>query len=139
MPKETKSPRIPPPKTYLASPLYHAPMWRDWKTANIGINIVSTWHDSLTIETDDKDRPSAVTGWRKNFVNLVRCKYLLAFAHTGDQPNGTLVEIGVGISKFKSIHLVGGFPWGSWKYSPYIHEHDSLHTALLAIKKDHYS
>lgn len=132
MSEQTKGPRV-----YLASKLIHAPMWRDWRQSNsYGLRIVSTWHDNLNIDADDRDFDACRAGWTKNFADIDRADALIAFADRSEPINGTLVEIGAAISNRINVYLVGSFPWGTWQYSTNVYKCPSLADAAYAIKED---
>lgn len=117
---------------YVASKLYHAPMWRtlreSWKES--GFNIVSRWIDEPAIvagnfndEGIDASVFSAV--WRRNMTDLARADAVVCYAHEGDQLRGALVEIGAGLMFDLPIVLSG---WrsdvkgvhGSWQFHPLV-------------------
>jgi hypothetical protein len=57
------------------------------------------------------------------------------FGHKEDALQGTLIEIGMALAMDLPIHLVGTFPWGTWKFNESVHIHETLHDALVAILK----
>lgn len=126
---------MPRPKVYLASKLYHAPMWRDWKENLDAIQIVSTWHDDVNIEKNTPQQCAA--GWRKNEDQILRAEYLLVYAHANDKLNGALVEIGMAFGAYTRIVLSGAFPWGTWRHAKGVVICDTPHDALLHITKGH--
>lgn len=125
------------PKVYCASKLYHAPMWRDWRTGTKQIELCSTWHDNLRVEQDDSDPQACRIGWERNVDDIVRADALLCYAHTGEKLNGGLVEIGMAIALYTPVYLVGGHTWGTWRYMQDVSLHESLAHAVAAIVKEY--
>jgi hypothetical protein len=125
------------PTVYLASPIKRHAMWREWKRelSPSTFNIVSTWHDYENIEELELDATQCTVGWEKNRLQILEADHLLVFANDGDFLNGTLVEIGMalGDNEGTHIHLVGTYPWGSWRFFNQIRTYDTLHDALLEI------
>jgi len=113
-------------------------MWREWvKELKPNVTIVSTWHQSESIEGDDKNSAIASASWRSNYLQITdgNVDYFLAYADADDPIQGTLVEIGMALAAGLSVYLVGTYPWGSWKHLPFIYPHERLHSALLSITK----
>jgi hypothetical protein len=120
------------PTVYCASPKSRAAMWRA-RSALLGptINVVSTWHDNLTLEQDELDAAQCAAGWQQNIIEIVQnADHLLVYAEQRDRPEGTFVEIGAALSRLLSVHLVGNYKWGSWKHHPLVQVHPTLVVAV---------
>ncbi len=106
------------PYVYFASKLVHAPLWRDYKIANLGhFDVVSTWHDDLdVIRKDNDDEAACLLGWKQNIVDVGRATHLVAMGAREDRLNGTLVEIGMAMRRGIPILLTGSYPWGTWRF-----------------------
>lgn len=121
------------PRVYCASPLSRRAMWQP----DAGIvdrnlfNVVSTWHASETVETDDADPYTAYQGWLGNLLQLRTARYLLVYAEHKDRPNGTLVEVGAALAHSIPVLLVGNHEWGSW--CTLCQEFETLREALDSI------
>jgi hypothetical protein len=110
-------------------------MWQNWTAGLAGvIDIVSTWHSLGLPENDELVAPALCRShWNVNYSQIARAQHLLVFADEYDKPNGTLVEIGMALATGKPVHLVGTFPFGSWRHLKLCHRHNTLHDALLDI------
>jgi len=127
------------PKIYLASKLFRAPQWRLFRTLYLNeFEVVSTWHDNLTVEADDANCDLACRkGWEGNLEQVVnRCDILLAHGEKDDKLNGTMIEIGMAFGLSKPIYLVGSYPWGTWKILDHVQHFNNLLEAVEAIRKD---
>ena len=122
------------PRVYCASKLRHGFMWRNWRTGLAAIDIISTWHDDPDVIVKEADVDLCRTGWTANRMQILhQADHLLAYGNGYDTLNGTLVEIGMAYALNIPIHLVGNFPWGTWRHSESVFVHDSLDAAVLAI------
>ena len=125
------------PRVYLASKLYHAPMWRDWKAnKKLGITIVSTWHDNINIEADDHDIAACRSGWIENICDIRGADAMLVYGMREEALNGTLVEIGAALHSGVDVYLVGTYPWGTWRHLRKVNHSPDLHTAIHDIRQD---
>ena len=60
------------------------------------------------------------------------------YAERKDHPNGTLVEVGYALSHEMPVHLVGNFAWGTWRFEPLVHIHNTLREATSFIATGEY-
>lgn len=128
------------PRLYCASKFHNAFMWRNWKEhlPNV-IEIVSTWHDNLNIAADDLDENICRREWIKNRTQILySAEHFLAYGSRNDALNGTLVEIGMALAADMNVHLVGTYPWATWRHMRQVKIHQSLHHALLNITKSEH-
>ena len=123
------------PRVYCASKWERAPMWTLLRKLYFDnrIHVVSSWHDSPTLEVDDAHPGSAFTGWTNNLRELKTAEHLLVYGEHKDRLNGTLMEVGYAAALSLPIHLVGNFPWGSWRHLDNVTEHDTLRAAIEFI------
>ena len=122
------------PRVYCASKLMHSFMWRNWRDALDCINIISTWHNDPEIESKETDVDQCIAGWKDNRLQILHeADHLLVYANRHDRLNGTLVEVGMAYAMNIPIHLIGTFPWGTWRHSDLVHVHSSLSDALIVI------
>ena len=126
------------PNLYCASKLHRAEFWRGIATQYSGrINIVSTWHNSLTVEQDDASSNTACRlGWLANLRDLRLADGLLAFVEKVEKPNGTLTEIGAMLSRHAPVYLVGDWEWGTWRHLPIVGQYPSVEAALNQFIRD---
>lgn len=126
------------PLIYCASKLHRAEYWRSLIQKNDPrYGIVSTWHNSLTVEQDDASSNEACReGWRSNLSDLLAADALIAWATADEKPNGTIVEIGSMLIRELPVYLVGDFAWGTWRHLPFVSHHPSVEAALDQLLKD---
>lgn len=125
---------------YFASKLRHAPTFRAWYHELIDsprFDVVSTWHNSPTIEADERDAKLCRDGWRENLRQIEDSECMIAYATAADPIQGTLVEIGAMLACGGEVYLVGDYPWGSWQHHPEVTTHcRTVHAALSHIAGD---
>lgn len=126
------------PSVYCASKLHRAAYWRAFAEANrTVIEVVSTWHNSLTVEQDDANSNEACRkGWVQNLYDLLDADAIIAWCVDGEKPNGTLVEIGSMIVEGKPVYLVGDFAWGTWRHLLTVKHFDTVDAAVEQLLKD---
>lgn len=125
------------PLVYCASKLHRAAFWRDFARANEHrLGVVSSWHNSHTVEEDEANAAAATFGWIKNLVDLRHATALIAWVEADEKPNGTLTEIGAMLSRHKPIYLVGTFEWGTWRHLPFVSSHPTVDHAVDQLLKD---
>ena len=124
----------PLPRVYCASKLRHSFMWRNWRSGLSCISIVSTWHDDPDVEAKEADPHACMMGWRTNRLQILHMTdHLLVYGNKYDALNGTLTEVGMAMAMAIPIHLVGTYPWASWRHFDGVTVHDSLDAALTSI------
>lgn len=126
------------PKVYLASKLYRANEWRLFRAMYLGvITVVSTWHDSDTVEQDDANSDEACRlGWIANRDQVIyQADVLIAIGTKTDPLNGTMIEIGMAYGRGIPIYLVGDYPWGTWKILPNVYHVDNVVSAVDHLLK----
>ena len=122
------------PRVYCAASIHRAKLWRSRPhDMELRLEILSTWHDSPTLLTDENDGAVCIDAWDRDIKQILRSEHLLVYAERKDRLNGTLVEIGVAYSNAIPIHLVGNYKWGTWRYLPRVYTHTTIHEALDAI------
>jgi len=129
-----------PVTVYLAAKLRHAPTMRAWYHELLDspeFDVVSTWHNSDTLEADERDSNLCREGWEANIEQVEDAKYMIAFATKDDNIQGTLIEIGAAISRGAEIYLVGDYPWGSWIHMNNVFDAPTIHAALCEIAMEH--
>lgn len=126
------------PRIYCASSTTHAAMWREWTDAlRPRIDIISTWHE-LDFPLEEQNAAVSAVHWKENIRQILfDADHLLVYATADDHIQGTLVEVGLAIGNGLPIHLIGTYPWRSWRHSAFIHVHSSLHAALVTITGAH--
>lgn len=123
------------PKVYCASSTAHAAMWREWSDAlRPRIDIVSTWHQSPSVEADEINEAICAVAWKENIRQITNdAHHMIVYANEGDRLQGTLVEVGMAIAMSMPIYIVGDYRWGTWRYCRFVYPHFTLHEALMAI------
>lgn len=125
------------PLVYCASKLHRAAYWRNFSLTEPRLQVVSTWHNSLTVEQDDASSNTACRlGWLANLRDLRIADALIAWCVEGEKPNGTLTEIGFMLSRHAPVYLIGDFAWGTWRHLPFVSQHSTIDEAVEQLVKD---
>lgn len=123
------------PRVYCASKWERASMWRVLRHDYFDgrVEIVSTWHDSPTLQVDEAHAKESREGWARDFAQLRKCDHLLVYGEHKDRLNGTLMEVGYCTALERPISLVGNFPWGSWRHLRHVTVHSTMKEAVNFI------
>lgn len=126
------------PKIYLASKLFRADGWQQFKMNFPEFDIISTWHESPVqqLTEGEASKSTCVAGWSLNRTQVLAADALLAYGFKNDALNGTMIEIGMAYGRGIPIYLVGDYPWGTWKHLGFVRHFSSLKLAIEAMRKD---
>lgn len=124
-------------RVYLASKLYMAEAWREFRSQQIDIEFTSSWIDNIEVELRGEATPQIYEdAWERNVLDVKRADAVLAYADRDDILCGGLVEIGIAIGLDKTVVCVGSSKsFGTWEHHPNVYRAKTCLEALNLIRK----
>lgn len=112
---------------YMASKTKHADKWKALRSS--GVPVICTWIDEAGIG-ETKDFSDL---WIRCISEISHAEVLIAYAETGDELKGGLLEIGAALSAGTPVIVVGDVPQlKTAKHHPLVSFADSVESALSA-------
>lgn len=125
------------PKVYTASKIRYKQEWLGTAMRWPSIEFTARWiqqPDAPDLsDTEHWSESERRRLWIQNVQDVQRSDYVVAYMQPGDEPRGTIFEIGGAVMLGKVVYQVGFDDRHSWKWHPLVHPFDSVFLALEAI------